>query len=55
MDWDGETVEYYDIQKNMPTFLLLINKGIVRTFIRKERQKILAKAYNAVPNQYFNN
>ncbi|MBK7988244.1 MAG: hypothetical protein IPK11_15340 [Ignavibacteria bacterium] len=49
MDWDGETVEYYDIQKNVPTFIAIDKQGIVRAhLLRKRNGEDLAKAYNAV-------
>jgi hypothetical protein len=49
MDWDGETVEYYDIQKNVPTFIAIDKQGIVRAHLSgKGTAEDLAKAYNAV-------
>lgn len=49
MDWDGETVEYYDIAEDVTTFICVDKKGIVRShFSGKGSADDLTKAHSAV-------
>lgn len=49
MDWDGETVEYYDIQKNVTTFIAIDKQGVIRAHLSgKGTAEDLTKAYTAV-------